>query len=56
MTHFAFPGNIDFAADDQGAFHALFMKGWCVYSFIVCVKTMFTIGESRVISHANDTD
>ena len=25
MEHFAFPGNIDFAADDQGAF-------WCVYS------------------------
>ena len=26
MEHFAFPGNIDFAADDQGAFHVLFMK------------------------------
>ena len=25
MEHFAFPGNIDFAADDQGAF-------FCVYS------------------------
>ena len=32
MEHFAFPGNIDFAADDQGAFHVLFMKGCCVYS------------------------
>ena len=26
MEHFAFPGNIDFAADDEGAFHVLFMK------------------------------
>ena len=38
---FVFPGNIDFAADDQGA-------------FIVC-EWKFTIGESRTISHANDT-
>ena len=35
MEHFAFPGNIDFAADDQGAFHVLFMKGCCVYSLSV---------------------
>ena len=35
MEHFAFPGNIDFAADDQGS--------------------KFTIGESRTISHANET-
>ena len=26
MEHFAFPGNIDFAADDEGAFYVLFMK------------------------------
>ena len=32
MEHFAFPGNIDFAAHDHGAFHVLFMKGCCVYS------------------------
>ena len=41
MEYFAFLGNIDFAADDQGA-------------FIVC-ESKFTIGESRTISHANDT-
>ena len=32
MEHFAFPGNIDFAADDQGAFHVLLIPGCCVYS------------------------
>ena len=37
IEHFAFPGNIDFAADDQ-----------------VC-ESKFTVGESRTISHANDT-
>ena len=31
ISHFAFPGNIDFAADDQRS-PVLFMKGWCVYS------------------------
>ena len=51
MEHFAFPGNKDFAAFDQGAFHVLFMKGLL---FIVC-ETMFTIGKSRTISNANDT-
>ena len=45
MEHFAFPGNIDFVADDQGALMCL---------FIVC-ESKFTIGESRTISHANDT-
>ena len=44
MEHFAFPGNIDFAADSQGAFSCLF----------VC-ETVFTNGESRAISHTNDT-
>ena len=53
MDHFAFPGNIDFAADDQGAFsRIIFKRLLCL--FIVC-ETMFTIGESRTISHANDT-
>ena len=32
LEHFAFPGNIDFAADDQGAFHVLLIPGCCVYS------------------------
>ena len=50
---FAFPGNIVFAADDQGAFSCIFHeKLLCL--FIVC-ETMFTIGESRTISNANDT-
>ena len=53
MEHFAFPGNIDFAADDQGAFSCIIQERLlCV--FIVC-ETMFTIGESRTISNANDT-
>ena len=51
MEHFPFPGNIDFAADDQGA---LLIPGCCVYS-VVCEK-MFTIGESRTISRPNDTE
>ena len=50
---FPFPGNKDFAADDQGAFHVLFMKG-LLCLFIVC-ETVFTIGKSRTISNANDT-
>ena len=53
MEYFAFPGNKGFAADDQGAFHVLFMKG-LLCLFIVC-ETMFTIGKSRTISNANDT-
>ena len=34
MEHFAFPGNIDFAADDQGIFimQGWWLQGWCVYS------------------------
>ena len=48
MEHFAFPGNIDFAADDQRIFHVLFVKGSCVYSSgLFIYETMFTIGESR---------
>ena len=42
-----FPGNIDFAADNRGALSCCF--------FIVC-ETMFTMGESPAISHANDTE
>ena len=53
MEHFAFPGNIDFVADDQGAFSCIIHERMLCL-FIVC-KTMFTIGESRTISHANDT-
>ena len=53
MDHFAFPGNIDFAADDQGAFSRIIFER-LLSLFIVC-ETMFTIGESRTISHANDT-
>ena len=53
MEHFAFPGNIDFAADDPGAFSCISHERlFCL--FIVC-ETMFTISESRTISHANDT-
>ena len=53
MEHFAFTGNIDFAADDQGAFSCIIHER-LLCLFIIC-KTMFTIGESRTISHANDT-
>ena len=57
MEHFAFPGNIDFAADDQRIFHVLFVKGSCVYSSgLFIYETMFTIGESRAISHSDGTE
>ena len=48
--HFAFPGNIDFAVDDQGAFSCIIHER-LLCLFIVC-ETMFTIGESRTISSA----
>ena len=54
MEHSAFPGNLDFAADDQGAF-SCFIHEKLMCLFIVC-ETMFTIGESRAISYANDTE
>ena len=54
MEHFAFPGNIDFAADDQGAFSSIIHER-LLCLLIVC-ETMFTIGESRTISHPNDTE
>ena len=51
--HFAFPGNIHFAADDQGAFSCIIHER-LLCLFIVC-ETMFTIGKSRTISNANET-
>ena len=51
MEHFAFPGNIDFASDDQSALASCIIHERLLYLFIVC-ETMFTIGESRTISHA----
>ena len=54
MAHFLLPGSIDFAADDHGALSCGIHEGlMCI--FIVC-ETMFTIGESRAISHGNDTE
>ena len=52
MEHFAFPDNIDFAADDQ-RIHVLFMKGSCNCS---SMKQSYTIGESRGISHLDNTE
>ena len=52
MEHFAFPDNIDFAADDQ-RIHVLFMKGSCNCS---SMKQSYTIGESQAISHLDDTE
>ena len=43
MEHSAFPGKIDFAADDQGAL--------CLFNVF---ETKFTICELRTISHANN--
>ena len=54
MEHFAFPGNLDFAAYDQGAFSCIIHER-LLWLFIVC-ETMFTIGESRTISNPNDTE
>ena len=34
------------------AFHVLFMKWSCLFIY----ETMFTIGESRAISHSDDTE
>ena len=53
MEHFVSPGNIDFAADYQGAFSCIIHER-LLCLFIVC-ETMFTIGESRTISNVNDT-
>ena len=52
MKYFVFPGNIDFA-DDRAQFA---LSSWrSDVLFIVC-ETMFTIGESRASSCANDTE
>ena len=48
MEHFAFQGNIDFAADDQHIIHERLM-------WLFIYEARFTIGESRAISHSNDT-
>ena len=34
------------------AFHVLFMKGSCLFIY----ETMLTIGESRAISHSDETE
>ena len=47
------PGSIDFADDSQSAF-SCFIHEKLMCLFIVC-ETVFTIGESRAISHTNDT-
>ena len=49
---FAFPGNTNFAADDQGTL-ACIIHERLLCLLIVC-ETMFTIGESLTISHEND--
>ena len=54
MEHFAFPGNIDFASDDQGAFSCIIHER--LLCLLILFETMFTIGESRTISHPNDTE
>jgi len=54
MEHFLFPGNIDFAANDQVALSCFIHEGlMCLF---IVYETMFTIGESRANSHANDTE
>ena len=50
MEHFAFPGNIDFAADDRRIFMYYPWKAHVFY------ETMFTIGESRATSDSDDTE
>ena len=51
MEHLRF--NINFAADDQGAFSCIIHER-LLCLLIVC-ETMFTIDESPTISHENDT-
>ena len=54
MEYFVFPGNIDFAAIDQGAPSRCIHLG--LMSLFVVSETIFTIGESRAISYANKTE
>ena len=51
MEHFAFPGNINFAAQDQSAF-SFIIHEMLLCLFIVC-ETMFAIVESRTRSTAS---
>ena len=57
MEHiFAFPGNIDFAPMTlltKAHFHIIHERLLCLLN--VC-ETMFIIGESRTISHPNETE
>ena len=46
MEHFAFPGNIGFATDEQGTFSCI------IHERLLC---LFIVYETRSISHANDT-
>ena len=54
MAQFLLPGSIDFAADHHGALSC------CIHEELMCLflvcETMFTIGASQAISHANDTE
>ena len=45
MAHFAFPGNIDFAADDQGVFLCIIHERMLCW-FIVC-EAMFTMNHEH---------
>ena len=48
MEHFAFPGNVDFSADYQGAFSCIIHER--LLCLLIFCETMFTIGESRTSS------
>ena len=50
----AFPGNINFAADDQGAFSCIIHER--LLCLLIGCETMFTIDESPTISHETDTE
>ena len=44
MEHFAFPGNIDFVADDQGAFSCIIYERVSCSDFITNHKLCVTAG------------
>ena len=54
MVQFLFPGNIDFAADDQVVLSCCIHEG--LMCLIIFCEKMFTIGESQAISHSNDPE
>ena len=54
MEHFAFPGNIDFTADDQGAFSCIIHQGCCVDSS--SVKQCLPSVNHEQLPNANDTE